>query len=392
LAGSRKADHPVSDSASAVLPVHGLYSPENYGRIGAGADAAAINAAVAAARAAGGGVVVLSQPYAIESTISVTTGPAVHFWCLGAGNRQVNPDTLTGGHVRPANGFPANTPLFSIGRASQPAGNPCGTTFWMPRACGRSPDGTAIGGCTGIRITDTADVHLVEPFLADFDRSGASGTAVWLTAATAGHGVGFCVTGGVISSSWRGIYGDGAGVTDLRLSGLLEHSNTLGITLGPTAGGGGLQMSNCHLVYASAPAGACRLSLGPSAGDFVITGNYFDKNGQSPAVALATARGKFTDNHFLADALCNGPIVTVATASQSLTFRGNDCRANNSSMTALLQLLKGAGGAPANGVYDGNNVYGTHPALIAPLIDKNAAAIPPTSTATTYVAGNVAGP
>jgi hypothetical protein len=60
-------------------------------------------------------------------------------------------------------------------------------------------------------------------------------------------------------------------------------------------------------------------------------------------------------------------------------------------MTALIQLLKGAGGAPTNGVYDGNNVYGTHPALIAPLIDRNAAAIPPTSTATTYVAGNVAG-
>jgi hypothetical protein len=371
--------------------LHGLYFPENYGRIGAGADAVAIGSATAAARAAGGGVVVLSQPYAVESTISVTAGDAVHFWCLGAGNRQVNPDALTGGHVRPANGFAKDTPLFSIGQASQPGGNPCGTTFWMPRLSGMSPNGTAVRGCTGILVTDTADVHLVEPFLADFDRSGASGTAVWLRAATAGHGVGFCVTGGVISSSWRGIYGDGAGVTDLRLSGLLEHSNTLGITLGATAGGGGLQMSGCHLVYASAPPGAYRLSLGAGAGDFVITGNYFDKNGPDPAVLLATARGKLSDNHFLADTACTGPIVTVATASQALTFRGNDCRANNSSMTALLQLLKGAGGAPTNGVYDGNNVYGTHPALIAPLIDRNAAAIPPTSTATTYVAGNVAG-
>jgi hypothetical protein len=371
--------------------MHGLYFPESYGRIGAGADAVAIGSAIAAARAGGGGVVVLSQPYAVESTISVAAGSAVHFWCLGAGNRQVNPDALTGGHVRPANGFPEDTPLFSIGQASQPAGNPCGTTFWMPRLSGRSPNGAAVRGCTGILVTDTADVHLVEPFLADFDRSGASGTAVWLTAARAGHGVGFCVTGGVISSSWRAIYGDGAGVTDLRLSGLLEHSNTLGITLGATAGGGGLQMSGCHLVYASAPPGAYRLSLGAGAGDFVITGNYFDKNGPGPAVLLATARGKLSDNHFLADAACTGPIVTVATANQALTFRGNDCRANNSSMTALLQLLKGAGGAPTNGVYDGNNVYGSHPALIAPLIDKNAAAIPPTSTATTYVAGNVAG-
>src|SRR5712692_7564418 len=308
--------------AAAVPAVPGLYAPESYGRIGGGADAVAINAAVAAAQAAGGGVVVLSQPYAIESAIGVAAGPAVHFWCLGAGNRKVYPVTLTGGHVRPADGFPKNTPLFSLGAAGTPAGHPCGTTFLMPRMSGITPNGTAVRGCTGILVTDTADVHLVEPFLADFDRAGASGTAVRIESAAAGHGVGFCVTGGVISRCWRGIYGDGTGVTDLRLSGVLEHSNTFGITLGATSGGGGLQLSGCHLVYPAAPSGAYRLSLGPRAGDFVITGNYFDKNGRSPAVALATARGKVSDNHFLADAACTGPIVTVAAATQALTFRG----------------------------------------------------------------------
>ena len=376
--------------ATTVPAVPGLYAPERYGRIGAGEDAAAINAAVAAAQAAGGGVIVLSQAYAIEATIGVAAGPAVQFWCLGAGNRRVYPAELTGGHVRPADGFPAHTPLFSIGTAGTPVANPCGTTFLTPRICGLRPDGTAVEGCTGILVTDTADVHLVEPFLAEFDRRGASGTAVRLASATAGHGVGFCVTGGIISRCWRGIDGDGAGVTDLRVSGLLEHSNIFGITLGATAGGGGLQMSGCHLVYAAAPPGAFRLSLGKGAGDFVITGNYFDKNGQSPAVLLATARGKMGDNHFLADTACTGPMVTVATARQALTFRGNDCRANGSSMTALLQLVGGAGGPPTNGVYEGNNVYGDHPALIAPLIDRNGTAIAPVSTATTYVAGNVA--
>ncbi len=58
---------------------------------------------------------------------------------------------------------------------------------------------TAVRGCTGILVTDTADVYLVEPFLAEFDRRGASGTAVRLAAAAPGHGVGFCVTGGIIS-------------------------------------------------------------------------------------------------------------------------------------------------------------------------------------------------
>ena len=381
----------MTNPASADGAVRGMYVPEHYGPVGAGADAVAINAAVAAARAAGGGMVVLSQPYAIESTISVTSGPAVQFWCLGAGNRQVNPKTLSGGYVRPASSFPANTPLFSIGRPAARRQNPCGTTFLTPRISGIAPDGTAIRGCTGILVTDTADVHLIEPFLANFDRAGASGTAVALKAESPGDGPGFCVTGGIISACWRGIYGDGAGVTDLRLSGVLEHSNTQGITLGATAGGGGLQLTGCHLVYASAPPGAYRLSLGRAAGDFVVVANYFDKNGASPAVVLANGRGRISDNHFLADATCSGPILTLSTANQNLTFRGNDCRGNGSSMTALLQLLAGAGGAPTNGVYDGNNVYGTHPALIAPLIDRNGIAIPATSTATTYVAGNVAG-
>src|SRR5215470_8203768 len=216
----------------------------------------AINAAVAAAQAAGGVMIVLSQCYQIEATISVASGPAVHFWCLGAGNRRVNPKMVTGGHVRPANGFPPDTPLFAIGTQSQPTANPCGTTLLTPRISGITPDGTAVSGCTGILITDTADVHIIEPFLANFDRRGLSGTAIRITSASAGHGPGFCVTGGIISACWRGIYGDGAGVTDLRVSGLLEHSNTQGITLGATAGGGGLQLSGCHLVYASAPAGA----------------------------------------------------------------------------------------------------------------------------------------
>ena len=177
-----------------------MYSPESYGRIGVGADAAAINAAAAAAQAADGGVVVLSQPYAVESTIGVAAGPAVHFWGLGAGNRQVNPDALTGGYVRPADGFGENTPLFSIGRASAPTTNPCGTTFWMPRISGTAPSGTAIEGCTGIprrRYRRCAPDRAVSrkfrpPRRKRHRRPPRLGHA--------GHGVGFCVTGGIISS------------------------------------------------------------------------------------------------------------------------------------------------------------------------------------------------
>lgn len=158
----------MSTAAAGDASIRGMFCPEHYGQVGAGSDARAINAAVAAAQAAGGGMVVLSQQYAIEATITVATGPAVNFWCLGAGNRQAIPDGATGGSVRPADGFPAHTPLFSIGTRSDRFANPCGTTFLMPRITGRSPDGRLVEGCTGILITDTADVHLVEPFLAGF--------------------------------------------------------------------------------------------------------------------------------------------------------------------------------------------------------------------------------
>ena len=368
----------------------GMFCPENFGQVGAGADARAINAAVAAAQAAGGGMVMLSQPYAIEATITVATGPAVNFWCLGAGNRQAIPDVATGGSVRPADGFPPHTPLFSIGSHAGRAANPCGTTFLMPRITGRAPGGALIEGCTGILVTDTADVHLVEPFLANFDHRGGTGTAVHLSAGEPMDGPGFCVTGGIISSSWRGIYGDGRGVTDLRISGLLEHRNTFGITLGATAGGGGLQMSGCHLVGVNLPRGGWRLALGAAAGDFMVTGNYFDKNGPSPAIVLAAARGKISENHFLADPSCDGPMVEVRAARPSLTFRGNECRANGSAMTALLHLA-GVSGTPPNGVYEGNNVYGAHPRLVAPLTDRSGAPIRPVSTPSTYVTGNVVG-
>ncbi len=94
---------------------------------------------------------------------------------------------------------PTTTPRGRTGSPSSrtgplPATNPCGTTFWTPRISGISPDGTAASGRTGILITDTSDVHLAEPFLADFDRAGASGTGVRLASAAAGGGVGLTAT------------------------------------------------------------------------------------------------------------------------------------------------------------------------------------------------------
>jgi hypothetical protein len=57
--------------------VHGLYLPENYGPIGAGADAVAIGSATVAGPQGSAGRGVASQPYAAESTIAWGRG-AVH--------------------------------------------------------------------------------------------------------------------------------------------------------------------------------------------------------------------------------------------------------------------------------------------------------------------------
>jgi hypothetical protein len=45
------------------------------------------------------------------------------------------------------------------------------------------PGGATITGASACPSPDTADVHLVEPFLCDFHRAGGTGTAVLLSSA-----------------------------------------------------------------------------------------------------------------------------------------------------------------------------------------------------------------
>lgn len=377
-------------------PMPNSFCPESYGQVGTGSDGALINTCIFLAQQGQTGVVWLSQRYALEQPIFVPPGPPVTFVFTGSLlNRNVAPPVFSGACIVPGPLFPANTPLVIVGSAGNVATNPHGTLFLNPRLSGVINSGSQAGnlltGCTGIQINDTIDVHLIEPGIANFDRTGATGTAVALTSSGSQTTVGFQIYGGIISTCFRGIYGDGTGFTDYRLIGTLYHSNTQGITVGPTAGGGGGQITSNHLVYAAAPSGTYQYQNGSSAGDYTICDNYFDKNGISAAAVLGNAKGIFSNNHFLADANCTGPLVTLSTASQEMCFRGNQCNGNGSSMTALFKLLAGTGGAPTAGVYDGNMVYGTAASLIAPFIDKNNTAVPATNTATTYVAGNVFG-
>lgn len=368
----------------------GTTAPEDHGIIGVGKDAAAIQAAINAIQAAGGGMVVLSQSYTLEAGLTVATGAPVTFFGTGAGNRQVFQDTFTGGYLRPSNSFPSNTPLISLGTSGAPTTNPNGTTFWGVCMSGLQPNGTNTTGCTGIAITDTSDVHLIGCFLADFDRPGTTGTCVSLTSSGAGNCLGFESHSSIFSASWRGVYGDTAGVTDIRIIGGLFHSNTQGCTFGATAGGGGVQIYSAHFVYAGVASAAYALKLGSQAGDYNIQGCYFDKNGNNVAVQLANAKGLFCNNHFLVDSTLSSQPVNITTASLETVFCNNHCNSNGSSMTALLKTTASSG-APSNGVYTGNNVYGTPASLVSTLIDSANSAIPATNTSSTYVAGNVSG-
>jgi hypothetical protein len=365
--------------------------PEWYGTIGAGSDDVAINAAITAVNAGNApGPVVLAQPYVISSTI--TLKPGVNLEGTGQGNRQVGPpDTFTGGYISPSNTFPTSTPLITIGTASAPTTNPTGAILSGVCLSGYCNSAAAyVSGCVGVLVTDTADVHMRDCFIANMDRGGATGTCVQLSSASSGNSVGFDMTNCVLSASWRGLYGDGAGVTDLRVTGNLFHSNTEGLTLGATAGGGGGQFANNHYTYSGMPSTGWHVSLGAQSGDFMFANEYFDVGGSARVVQLATAKGIFSGNHFLATSTSTAvSLVKLSTsANQEITFCNNDCNGNGSSITALFQTSAHSG-APTGGVYVGNAVYGTAASLVAVLIDSASSAISAANTSSLYVQGNV---
>src|SRR6266567_4394387 len=145
-----------------------MWYPESFGREfgpnGAGHDAQAIQAAVAASQAYAGptaaGTIVLSQQYVLEAPVVVPPGPPVHFWFAnGAMNRQVNPPTFTGASLQPANGY-AGSALLTIGSAGNPNTNPNGTMLINPTLNGASPNGTLVANLIGLLINDTSDVIL----------------------------------------------------------------------------------------------------------------------------------------------------------------------------------------------------------------------------------------
>jgi hypothetical protein len=364
--------------------------PEWYGTTGSGSDDVAINAAINAVNAGTApGPVALTGQYVISNTITVK--PGVNLVGTGQGNRQVGPpDTFAGAYISPSSSFPSSTALITIGAASAPTTNPTGAVLdgvCLSGYC--NGNASYVSGCVGVLVTDTADVHLINCFIANMDRGGATGTCIKLSSASAGNGVGFDMTNCVLSASWRGLYGDGAGVTDLRVTGNLFHSNTEGLTLGATAGGGGGQFASNHYTYSGMPSAGWHMSLGSQSGDFMVCNEYFDVGGSARVVQLATAKGIFSNNHFLATSTSTAvSLVKLSTASQELNFSNNDCDGNGSSITALLQTSAHAS-TPTGGVYLGNTVYGTAASLIGVLIDSGNANIAAANTATTYVAGNV---
>jgi hypothetical protein len=397
LAASPAQGEAVIVGSGSALSYSGIFGtrPEWFGTVsGVSGDDTAILAAIAAVKAGAAGCpgpVVISQPSAVNGT--VTAQPGVNIYCTGQGNRQGGiPDVFAGGYIMPSSTFPATgVPLVTVGASGTPTANPCGLRLDGLCLSGLTPGSVNIANCIGVLVTDTADVRIISGYLANFDRPGSTGCCIKLSSATAGNGVGFSMSGDtVLSSSYQGIYGDGAGVSDLRVIGNLFHSCTQQFTLGPTAGGGGLQASGNHYTYSGMPSGGYHLSLGSQAGDFMITNDYFDQAGNTVCVQLATAKGKFSGNHFLAAASSTAAsLVKVSTSSQELNCCDNDCNGNGSSITALLQTTAHSG-SPTGGIWVGNSVYGTASSLVAVLIDSAGSAIADYTTAGAgpYVAGN----
>jgi hypothetical protein len=390
-AGTKGQAFVFNSSAQGIFsPVVGT-RPEWFGTItGSSGDDVAIQAAINAVNTATApGPVVITQPCAISNPLTLATG--VNLTCIGQGNRQVGPpDTFAGGYIFPASNF-SDTALIKVGTAGSATTNPNGAI--LNGVCLSGYNGsTYVTNCIGVLITDTTDVHMTNCFLANFDRTGATGTCVSVTSATSGNGYGFCATNCIFSASWQGVYTTGAGVTDMRFSGNLWHSNTEALTIGGSnLGGGGTQITNDHFTYSGMPSTGWHFQNGSQAGDYTISNNYFDQGGAGATIVqLANAKGVFSGNHFLANSASSAAtLVKLSTSgSQQITFCNNDCNGNGSNITSLFQTTAHSG-APTGGVYVGNAVYGTATALTSVLIDSGGSAITAANSSSLYVQGNV---
>jgi hypothetical protein len=399
IAAADLAASPVTGAVIGVSGAGSLFWTSPYGTApeafsGATPDVQ-INAAISAVNAGTRpGPVILTAPGGYELSNTVTAMTGVNFVGNCQGNRQVTPDTLTGGYLYPSPSFPASTPLVTVGANGDSTTNPNGIKFVRVGLSGYTGSGY-ITGCYGIGITQTADVHLNDCFLADFGRSAASGACVQLTSAATSDCYGFCATYCVFSYSNQGVIGNGPGCTDFRFSGNLWHANTQALTLGmglpigtSAAGGGGCQIAADHFVGYTSQTTGWQLSLGSQAGDFII-GAYFDEAGTVVPVQLSNGKGILNNSHFLAySGTTAAALVTLSGSNQELTFIGNDCQASGSSLAALLQLTGLSGTTPTGGVYLGNSIYnsGGSPNVI---VNESGTAIGATSSSSVYVAGNV---
>jgi hypothetical protein len=383
----------VATSSSAAT-WEGLFGtrPEMFGTINGTSDGAIINSAISAINSGSApGPLVLTGVYSIEQPIVVQ--PGVNLWGTGQGNRQVTPNTFTGAFIRPSSSF-SGSALIEIGTTagspSAAAANPCGAILFGICLSGVTSGGTSVTSTPGVLITDTADVHLDQCFIANFDRSGGTGYGVSVYSGTANYGYGFQMQNSQVSNCAYGVSVNGAGATDGRISGNLFHSNTYQLTIGSSAGGGGMQCTNNHYAYSGAPSGSYHLSMGSSAGDSVISGEYFDKSGTANVpVQLSTAKIVFCNNHFLAQTGCTAlSLVSCSTATQEYVFCNNQMNGNASSVASLLQFTNGSiTTTPSGGVYASNVCYNS--TVTGVLTGSSGGAIGATSSATTYVAGNI---
>jgi hypothetical protein len=400
LSGTPVEGQAIVATSSSAAKWQGLFGtrPEMFGTINGTSDGALINDAISAINSGSApGPLVLTGVYNIEQPIVVQVG--VNIWGTGQGNRQNTPNTFTGAFIRPSSSFSGSS-LITIGSTastlSAAAANPCGTVLFGICLSGITSGGTSVTSTPGILITDTADVHLQQCFIANFDRSGGTGYGVSVYSGTSGYGFGFQMQESQVSNCAYGVSINGAGATDARLSANLLHSNTFGLTVGASAGGGGLQCANNHYVYSGGPSSSYHLSMGGGAGGATFVGEYFDKSGSASTnvpVQLATSKVVMNSCHFLAQtATAAASLVSCSAANQELSFTGNHMDGNGSAVTALVQFTNGGISTTLNGgAYSANVIYNA-PSATAVLIGSGGSAITTVSPTATVTGGVICDP
>lgn len=319
----------------------------------------------------GGGTVKLSdQLYEVSSYLDVKYGTSLE----GSGSVDrygfvASAHSFQGTTIAPTSALAAfdietgagsttRNPVILCGRTAvtnQSTTNPHGI-----RITGIAIDGRRETTAQGILLVDTQFVTIDGCVIGEMRGTGGKGIEVLSTLSPDDGGHATHIRDCLIINNEYGVYANGTGSTDSLIHDCrILQSVVNSISIGATGGGGGWQISGCHLTTGSTDQngggteGHIYLSGAPS----VITGNYFDTTG-GYIIYADSPMAVITGNYLKVSSSLAAPIY-LSSAGRKCTVTGNTFQAS-ASMKGIVQVSSTSGEdfrtvVTGNVIGDGNN-------------------------------------